>query len=229
MSLRAVVFDLDDTLLASTRARLRSNRVLRELGVHPLRWRTAGEESWRRFVAGEITSAQLRRERWTRLGFSDEAADAADLRWRAVAFDSAFRTGARRLLEQVRAAGLRTAILTNGTIDPQRRKIEKHRLAELVDVVVVTEEIGVHKPHPGAFQEVLALLGVAPDDAVMVGDNLENDIEGALAAGFSRAIWLAGPGATPLEDARVSIVRSPRQVLDALGLDGAPALLAPRV
>lgn len=143
----------------------------------------------------------------------------ADTAWRAVAFDSEFRTGARSLLRQVREAGLRTAILTNGTIDPQRRKIEKHGLAGLVDLVVVTEEIGVHKPDPRAFGHILNGLQVRAADAAMVGDDLRNDVDGALAADFRQAVWLARPPIAHHPDARVTVVNGPRQVPAALGLE----------
>lgn len=218
MPLQAVVFDLDDTLLAATRARLRANRVLRELGIHPLRWRKVGDVWWRRYVQGEITSEELRHGRWTALGLEGAAAVAADGAWRAVAFDSEFRSGARRLLREVREAGVRTAILTNGTVDPQRRKIEKHGLAALVDLVVVTEEIGVHKPDPRAFGRVLAGLGVEAPHAAMVGDDLHNDVDGALATGFGKVVWLARPPLVPHPDPRVTVVGGPPQVLAALGL-----------
>jgi putative hydrolase of the HAD superfamily len=218
VALHAVVFDLDDTLLAATRARIRANRVLRELGIHPLRWRAVGDSWWRRYVQGEITTEELRHGRWLAVGLEGDAALAADRAWRAVAFDSEFRTGARRLLRQVRDAGLRTAILTNGTVDPQRRKIEKHGLAGLVDLVVVTEEIGIHKPDPRAFQQVLGLLGVSPEDAAMVGDDLHNDVDGALGSGFRQAVWLARPPIDHHPDPRVTVVNGPRQVPAALGL-----------
>ncbi|MBO0744258.1 MAG: HAD family hydrolase [Candidatus Dormibacteraeota bacterium] len=219
MPLRAVVFDLDDTLLAATRARIRANRVLRELGIHPLRWRAVGDRWWRRYVQGEISSEELRHGRWHALGLDGEAALAADTAWRAVAFDSQFRTGARALLRQVRDAGLRTAILTNGTIDPQRRKIEKHGLVALVDLVVVTEEIGVHKPDPGAFSHILAGLDVAATDAAMVGDDLRNDVDGALAADFRQVVWLTRRPIRHHPDARVTVVNGPREVPGALGLE----------
>ena len=219
MPLRAVVFDLDDTLLAATRARVRSNRFLRELGIHPLTWRAVGDRWWERYVEGEISSEELRHGRWLALGLEGEAAVAADTAWRAVAFDLEFRTGARKLLREVRGAGLRTAILTNGTIDPQRRKIEKHGLAALVDLVVVTEEIGVHKPDHRAFDHVLAGLDVGAKDAAMVGDDLRNDVDGALATGFRQAVWLARPPIAHHPDPRVVVVNGPRQVPAALGLE----------
>ncbi len=218
VSLHAVVFDLDDTLLAATRARIRANRILRELGIHPLRWRAVGDGWWRRYVQGEITSQELRHGRWLAVGLEGDAAVAADRAWRAVAFDCEFRIGARRLLREVHAAGLRTAILTNGTIDPQRLKIEKHGLAELVDLVVVTEEIGIHKPDPRAFRQVVGALGVDPHDAAMVGDDLSNDVDGALAAGFRQAVWLARPPVDHHPDPRATVVNGPRRVPEALGL-----------
>jgi putative hydrolase of the HAD superfamily len=218
--LRAVVFDLDDTLIAATRARIRANRVLRELGIDPLRWRVVGDDWWRRYVQGEITPQELRHGRWLAVGLDGDAAVAADRAWRAVAFDCEFRIGARRLLREVHDAGLRTAILTNGTIDPQRRKIEKHGLAQLVDLVVVTEEIGIHKPDPRAFQQVVEALGVDPQDAAMVGDDLSNDVDGALAAGFRQAVWLARPPTDHHPDPRVTVVNGPRRVPEALGLAG---------
>lgn len=171
-------------------------------------------------MEGEINSEELRHGRWHALGLDGQAALAADAAWRAVAFDSEFRTGARSLLRQVRDAGLRTAILTNGTVDPQRRKIEKHGLAGLVDLVVVTEEIGVHKPDPRAFGHVLAGLDVPAVDAAMVGDDLRNDVDGALAADFQRAVWLTRPPIRHHPDARVTVVNGPREVPGALGLDG---------
>lgn len=220
VTLHAVVFDLDDTLLAATRARLRANRILRELGIHPLRWRAVGDAWWLRYVRGEISGDELRHGRWHALGLDGEAAVAADTAWRAVAFDSQFRVGARRLLAHVREAGLRTAILTNGTIDPQRRKVEKHGLAALVDLVVVTEEIGVHKPDPRAFGHVVAGLAVRAGDAAMVGDDLRADVDGSLAAGFRQAVWLARPPITSHPDPRVTVVNGPRHVPTALGLVG---------
>jgi HAD superfamily hydrolase (TIGR01450 family) len=56
----------------------------------------------------------------------------------------------------------------------------------------------VGKPMPHIFRVALARLGVPPEEAVMVGDNLRSDIVGAQAVGL-RTIWLAPRGATPGE------------------------------
>jgi HAD superfamily hydrolase (TIGR01549 family) len=221
-ALRGLVFDLDDTLVAATRARLRGNRVLRELGIDPRHWRRVSGRWWVRYQAGEISSQELRFGRFAELGLQGEAAIAADEAWRRVAFGARLRRGARRLLLEARRAGLRTAILTNGTIDPQRNKLRANGLLELVDVALVSEEVGHHKPHPEAFRHALAQLGLGPPEAAMIGDDLAADVEGALQAGFSRVAWITGEPGARHADARVVVVSRLDQVLPALevGLDG---------
>ena len=129
--------------------------------------------------------------------------------------EAALRRGARRLLEDLRDAGRSTVILTNGTVDPQRVKAEQSGLLHLVAGVVVTEEIGFHKPDPRAFAAALALTGDSAPRAAMVGDRWEFDIEGALEAGFRRAVWVSRSRRRPA-DPPVKIVKSLPQVLPAL-------------
>lgn len=77
-------------------------------------------------------------------------------------------------------------ILTNGYIHLQRRKIEKYRLDEYVDFVVVSEEAGYHKPDRRVFEWALGLAGQpSPEQVLFIGDNLETDIGGAAAAGLT--------------------------------------------
>jgi putative hydrolase of the HAD superfamily len=69
-------------------------------------------------------------------------------------------------------------------------------LLEHVAGVVTSAEVGVSKPDPRVFQRGLELAGAAASDAVHVGDSLENDIEGARAAGI-RALLIARDGGAP--------------------------------
>ena len=54
---------------------------------------------------------------------------------------------------------------------------------------MVSGDLGVAKPDAAAFHHALDLLGARPEDATMIGDSLERDVEGALAAGL-RAVWI---------------------------------------
>jgi putative hydrolase of the HAD superfamily len=107
-------------------------------------------------------------------------------------------------------------ILTNGTIDPQRLTIARTGLVALVDGVIVTEEVGLHKPHPEPFRRAAALAGAAPSEAAMVGDNFSTDIVGALGAGFCRAVWVTRRRALPPSDPRLVVVRRLGEVLAAV-------------
>jgi putative hydrolase of the HAD superfamily len=85
------------------------------------------------------------------------------------------------------------ALVTNGTSDLQRRKLALAGLDGYFDVVVASCDIGIGKPEPAIFEAALAALGVGAADAVMVGNDLNRDIEGAAAAGI-RTLWIQHGG-----------------------------------
>jgi len=90
------------------------------------------------------------------------------------------------VLAELRGAGLRIAVVSNGIRD-LHAFVAHHRLD--VDAIVDSRSHGRVKPHPTIFQAALELLDVDAGDAVMVGDSLEEDIEGARALGM-RAILI---------------------------------------
>jgi HAD superfamily hydrolase (TIGR01549 family) len=90
------------------------------------------------------------------------------------------------VLEELRAANLRIGLVSNGIRDLNEFVVH-HRLD--VDAAVGSRAHGRVKPHPTIFQAALELLGTAPGESVMVGDSLEEDVEGARALGM-RAILI---------------------------------------
>jgi putative hydrolase of the HAD superfamily len=88
------------------------------------------------------------------------------------------------VFDELRAADLRLAVVSNGIRD-LTAFVAHHQLA--VDAVVDSRSHGRVKPHPTIFRTALDRLGVSADEAVMVGDSIEEDIEGARALGM-RAI-----------------------------------------
>lgn len=92
-------------------------------------------------------------------------------------------------LEALRAKGARLVLLTNGVPDLQREKLFGTGLGEVFDLTLVSGEVGLGKPDPRLFRMALCAFGVGPEEAVMVGDNPERDIKGALSAGI-RAVWV---------------------------------------
>ena len=85
------------------------------------------------------------------------------------------------VLEELRRAGLRIGLVSNGIRD-LTEFVAHHKLD--VDAIVDSRSHGRVKPHPTIFQAALGLLGVDAADAVMVGDSLEEDVAGARALGM---------------------------------------------
>jgi putative hydrolase of the HAD superfamily len=84
-------------------------------------------------------------------------------------------------------------LITNGASCLQREKLATAGLDEYFDVVVVSAEFGVAKPDPSIFEHALSLLGSDPEHAVMIGDSLTRDIDGAAAAGL-KGVWVNRSG-----------------------------------
>jgi putative hydrolase of the HAD superfamily len=79
---------------------------------------------------------------------------------------------------------------------------------ELVDAVVTSAEVGAAKPEPRVFERALTLARAEPGEALHVGDKVDNDVEGAAAAGI-RAVLLQREGEPP---AGVTAIRSLREL-----------------
>ena len=97
------------------------------------------------------------------------------------------------VLGTLRAAGLKIGLLSNTARDLDEF-VAHHGL--LVDAALTSRVHGKTKPHAAIFRRMLELLGAEADEAVMVGDTLEDDVEGALAVGM-RAILVDREGRYP--------------------------------
>lgn len=92
------------------------------------------------------------------------------------------------MIERLRPT-IRLGLVTNGPVATQRPKIERFGLGQHMDVLIVSEEVGVAKPDPAIFRIALARLGTKPATTLYVGDSIENDLLGATAAGMP-FIWI---------------------------------------
>jgi HAD superfamily hydrolase (TIGR01549 family) len=93
-------------------------------------------------------------------------------------------------LDRLRAAGWRLGIITNGLTAVQHGKIDRIGLREHVDLVLASEEAGYRKPDVRIFQLAAGKLGVELGSAGwMVGDRLDKDVAGGIAAGL-HTVWL---------------------------------------
>jgi putative hydrolase of the HAD superfamily len=200
MSVRAVLFDVDFTIA----------RPGPELG--PEGYRRLGErfglrlDASRYAVAREKAVEGIRRhpelehdeEIWVAFteriirgmgGDSDSAYDCALAMTKAWEHAEHFELyeDALPVLEELRAQGLKLGLVSN-TGRNLDEFVAHHRLD--VDAALGSGAFGRTKPHPTIFRAVLERLGVEPADAAMVGDSLDDDVEGARAAGIEVAFLL---------------------------------------
>jgi putative hydrolase of the HAD superfamily len=197
--LRAVLFDLDDTLFDHRQG---ARMALTELyeAHEAFRARTFPEfermharfleELHGRVIAGELALDVARRERFRRLfaavgvGDDDELVAGAAETYR-VGYKKVRRpiAGAVALLQLVKQHA-RIAIVSNNLLDEQQEKLRMCELDACVDVLIVSEEAGVSKPDPAIFRLALERLDCDAADAIMVGDSWAADVIGALSCGI---------------------------------------------
>jgi putative hydrolase of the HAD superfamily len=103
------------------------------------------------------------------------------------------------VLDELRRHGLKIGLVTNGQRDLDEF-VAHHGLD--VDAMVGSKAHGKIKPHPSIFVAALQELDARPDEAAMVGDSFEDDIEGARALGM-RAILLDRDGLHPGQGERI--------------------------
>ncbi len=109
----------------------------------------------------------------------------------------------RPVIEQLRSDGVKIGLVSNSARDIQEFA-RHHALA--VDAGISSFHHGKTKPHASIFRAVLDLLEVEPPDAVMVGDTVADDIDGAHAAGM-HAILVDRLGAYPDYEPRLEDLR----------------------
>ena len=97
--------------------------------------------------------------------------------------------GSTGALSFIKENGVLMALITNGASEFQRPKIERFDLAKYFDYILVEGEFGAGKPDMSVFVYTLDKLGVTPDNAWMVGDDLKRDILGANEAGIF-SVWV---------------------------------------
>jgi putative hydrolase of the HAD superfamily len=220
LSLKALLLDLDDTLLDSsgdvdvswveacvtcTTARTVDLDQLMPALAATRRWFWEDPDRARRGRTNMMGSWQaIAAHALQRLGIDD-----ADLA-AAIARDFALRRRERmrlfpdalECLHRLRACGVGLALVTNGDAEQQRDKIVRHDLARFFDVILIEGEFGAGKPDPVVYRHALQALGVSAEAASMVGDHLEWDVGAPQRLGL-RGIWIDRAGAGLPAEARV--------------------------
>ncbi|MFC7216383.1 HAD family hydrolase [Saliphagus sp. GCM10025334] len=237
MTVDAVLFDFDDTLYpyapcneagktAAHEAALERGYDL-DTGEFEAFYQT-GRRDVKRDLAGTAASHDrllyFKRalERRTGEPRPSDALALGDAYWEGYLEAMAIHPGVEETFSTLREAGIDVAIVTNLTTRIQLRKIERLNLADAIDLLVTSEEVGQEKPASVMFTYPLARLECHPSDAVMVGDSITSDVVGGNAIGLETVLFDAGgeepddPGPSEVDD-RTKDDRIPDHRIDHFG------------
>ncbi|MFE2560458.1 HAD family hydrolase [Streptomyces sp. NPDC059352] len=237
MAIRAVLWDVDDTLFDYARAdhvgmseHLTAEGLVdgydsvdQALG----RWRELTTLHWRRFEAGGVDFQEQRRERVRDFlrepGLGAEAADEWFQRYVAH-YEAAWELfpDAVPVLDLL-ARDYRHGILSNSSIHNQDHKLRVLGVRDRFEAVLCAAELGVAKPAAEAFHAACTALGLAPGEVAYVGDQPDIDARGAVEAGLL-GVWLdrADSGGRP-ELNRITDLRRLPALLGGHTRFGAPS------
>ena len=157
----------------------------------------ANIDLWTRYSRGEITRDFLIVERFRRplsvgngiditeeycLKMSDKFLDFC-------ASKSGVVEGAHELMDYLRQKGYRMHMCSNGFHEVQYKKLASCGLHDYFDTIILSEDAGVNKPSSLYFDYALKASGASRETTLMIGDNLQTDIQGALSAGIDALLF----------------------------------------
>ena len=97
--------------------------------------------------------------------------------------------GAHELMEYLKGKGYRIHMCSNGFHEVQYKKLAACGLRDYFDTIILSEDAGVNKPSREYFEYALQQSGANRNKTLMIGDNLQTDIQGALNAGIDAMLF----------------------------------------
>ncbi len=217
--IRAIGFDLDNTLFDHTEAAAEAMRRL----IAEKNWKYVGQSSvgaeWHRvetiyfsqYAAGNMTLVEHRRARMRVFLESTDAIfshDELDDLWNAYLVHYAKSwvaySDAHEALNQLKALGIKMAVLTNGQQAQQEAKLQAIGLSQMFEGCLAIGTVEALKPDPRAFQQLCRLLDCEPNEVLFVGDDLDVDVRAAVNAGL-KGVWLNRNGLQRPDDMDIEI------------------------
>lgn len=201
MTYQLLLFDLDNTLFDFDRAQdMALAHFLKVEGVseddipnYIQYYVPMNQKLWDMLELGLISRQDLVNQRFAKLfahfGQDRDGVQLARHYQECLSQEGVLLEGARDLLEECRRQGKRIFAVSNGISYIQRNRIAQARLEELFEGIFISEEVGFVKPSLAYFDHVFQNI---PDFdkslAVMIGDSLSADIQGAIQAGLD-SVW----------------------------------------
>lgn len=191
MKYKVILFDADETLFDFKKAEKEAfkNSML-ELDIeydenyHFATYKEINTAIWKELEEGLITQEKLKTERFRRLidklDMTFDENDFANIYMTHLGNGSFLFDGAMELIEDLSSKYI-LSIVTNGLTYVQERRLKKSTIAKHFKDIVISESIGISKPHPDIFEHAINNLGTFnKDEVLMIGDNLNSDIRGGI-------------------------------------------------
>lgn len=198
--IKTILWDVDATLLnfeLAEKAAMEKCFSMFEMGECTQemlsRYSKINRSYWQRLERGELTKPEVLVGRFEEFfgkeGIPVEKAAAFNEEYQVRLGDTVFfHDNAYELIKELQGK-VKQAIVTNGTVVAQERKLEKSGLNKLITDIFISDRIGAEKPSPKFFEKVWEQLGPYKKDEVMiVGDSLTSDMQGGNNAGI-RCCW----------------------------------------
>ena len=191
MTPAAIIFDLDDTLANRAAGLAKYASMLAEDFSAHLRSCSVSDVHAALLAADDFGSikqalALAKSPLWRAAPSADILVDHWASRFGAAATPF---PGTIELLQTLRRLQIKGGLITNGGSAMQRSKIAALGIEPLLDVIVISSEVGAQKPEPLIFSFALGELGCTAAEAWFVGDHPDQDVRGAEKAGL-RAFWV---------------------------------------
>lgn len=201
MKYRHLFFDLDHTLWdfeSNARAALHDiyhhhelhTKVILDAEAFFKRYSHHNSLLWARYERGFVSRDELKWKRMWRTLLDGKLADEPFARKLAEHFLEVLPAkpglfeGAIELLQYLKEKNYKMHIITNGFEKVQHQKMRNSGIDQFFDEVITSEKSGSVKPKPEIFKYALDAAGADVQESIMIGDNLEADIKGAMAAGI---------------------------------------------
>jgi HAD superfamily hydrolase (TIGR01509 family) len=202
----AILFDAGGTLLLQD-----TEEMGRRLGVSidPLRAHRAHYEAMAEYsdlrLAGQDVDWDWWQERYYTILGVDDPHLAGERLERGYGLWNHALEGVGAAVERLRDSGVRVAVVSNsdGSV---RGSLGQAGLLDLFEFVIDSHEVGVAKPDPKIFQAALERMSLEPSSAWYVGDSVFHDVNGASAAGLSRALLVDPYGLGPADVSTIGSV-----------------------